>query len=89
MSEGLREPRDLPRGFGPLGVRGSTRVPCRGQDDDDICGQSKQVASNGLGGAVRGVRTVGIIYLFLKGETPLSSRHVNKLLKKETTRLVQ
>lgn len=35
------------------------------------------------------MRTVNITYLLLKGEPPLSSRHVNRLLKKEKTRLVQ
>lgn len=50
---------------------------------------SKRVASNRLGGAWGGVRAVSMTYLFLKRDPPLSSRHVNRLLKKEKTRLVQ
>lgn len=36
------EPPGLPRGFG---VHGSPCIPCRQQDDDDICGYSKQACS--------------------------------------------
>lgn len=78
------EPPGLRRGFGPLGCMilpaslAGVRMMMTSVDT-----ASKRVACNRLGGAAGGgMRTVSITYLLLKGEPPLSSRHVNRILKK-------